>query len=246
MPTTSRTTGQQSSRSSVVGAPFFEFGPKNLLRIDQIVEIAVAADRAGRQEGVSVIITVPTALIAPLRVAVPGVFVFAQGMDLVPMGASVGRVTAESLIDAGAHGVMLNHDSNPLSPDGVALAVARASDTGLMTMVCAESDTRVLELAAHEPTIVLYEPPALIGRAESSARPWIGNIDAQMRRIAPSVLMMHAGGVSAPDDAYQIMRAGAAGTGSTSAIAGSSSPGAAVVDFIEAVRRGYDDCPRTL
>lgn len=221
-------------------APFFEIGPKNLLRLPELLDVAVAADAAGRRHRVAVILTVPTPLIAPVRSAVPDVLVFAQGMaDDLP-GPSVGRVIAESLVDAGAHGVMLNHDSHPLQPAVLERSVARAHANGLMTVVCAGSESEVLDLVRLRPTVILFEPPELIGSASGSDRPWIRGIDRRVASIAPEVLMMHAGGVATPSDAYRIMREGAAGTGSTSGVLQARDPVRAVGQFVEAARAGFD------
>ncbi len=221
--------------------PFFEVGPKNLLRLPDILEVAKAAQSAGEHDRVSVILTVPTALIAPAKNSAPNAFVFAQGMDLEGLGPSVGRVIPESLVDAGADGVMLNHDSNPLNPDELRLSIRRAHETGLMTMVCAGTESEVLQLLPLRPTIVLFEPPELIGHSGGTGRPWIAQVNAKARSAAPEVLMMHAGGVGTPDDAYQIMRSGADGTGSTSGVLGDDEPARAVELFIAAARRGFDD-----
>lgn len=220
--------------------PFFEIGPKNLLRLPEIISVAEAAASAGERHGVSVILTVPTALIAPVRSAVPGVFVFAQGFDDEEIGDSVARVLPEALADAGAHGVMLNHDASPLTPDALARAVRRAQANSLMTMVCAGDDQSVVGLIDLEPTIVLYEPPSLIGSTESTDRPWIAEINRKVAERAPDIMMMHAGGVASPQDAFTIMRAGAHGTGSTSGVLRAESPRAAAEDFIFATRQGCD------
>ena len=100
--------------SAPVTAPFFEIGPKNLLRRSEIEAVATAAGLAGERHGVTMLLTVPTALVAPIHDLGTGVRVFAQGMDVEGLGPSMNRVTAEALADAGADGVMLNHDSNPL------------------------------------------------------------------------------------------------------------------------------------
>lgn len=224
-----------------LSAPFFELGPKNLLRLPEILEVAAAAQDAAKRHEVDVILTTPTSLIAQVRAGAPDLLVFAQSMDVDRMGPSVARVTAESLVDAGAHGVMLNHDANPLGPDDLRHAIARAHANDLLTMVCAGSQADVLRLLPLRPTAILFEPPELIGHTGGIERPWIRDIDNQVRAVAPEVLMMHAGGVGAPDDAYQIMRQGAAGTGSTSGVLGDGSPTRAVEQFISAARQGFDD-----
>jgi triosephosphate isomerase (TIM) len=222
-------------------APFFELGPKNLLRLPDIIDVTVAAQNAGQRCGVSVIVTVPTALIIAVRAAAPDVLIFAQSMDVDDPGPSVGRVLAESLVDAGAHGVMLNHTSNPLEFDRLRRGIQRAHANDLMTMVCAGTEDEVLRLLPLRPTTVLFEPPELIGHTGRSDRPWIPHVDREVRAVAPDVLMMHAGGVAAPTDAYQIMHSGAAGTGSTSGVLRDGSPTSAAGRFISAVRHGFDD-----
>lgn len=232
------------TRASVLTAPFFEIGPKNLLRLPEIIDVAAAAARTGREHDVSVIVTAPAPLVAPLRQAVSGVYVFAQTMDDDEQGPSVGRTIAEGLADAGARGVMLNHDSRPLDAAALARTLARAKQCDLMTMVCAGSDDEALAFARLDPTIVLYEPPSLIGGSGGGDRPWIRPIDERVRAINPRVLMMHAGGVAAPEDAYRIMRSGAQGTGSTSGVLRSASPPEAAARFIREVRRGFNDATR--
>ncbi|MFB4354262.1 triose-phosphate isomerase [Microbacterium sp. LS_15] len=226
--------------ASRLTAPFFEIGPKNLLRLPAVVELAVAAGESGARHGVSVILTVPTAFLSDVRRAAPQVFVFAQEMHPELPGPSVGRTLPEALVDAGAHGVMLNHDSNPVRSGFLRSTIARAQQNDLLTMVCAGSDAEVRSLLPLAPTIVLYEPPGLIGADGGGDRPWIEAIDAEAAVAAPDVLMMHAGGVASPDDAERIMRAGAHGTGVTSAVVKSASPVEAAELFIASTRRGFD------
>lgn len=182
----------------------------------------------------------PTALIAPVRDLDTGVLVFAQGMDPDPVGPSMGRVTAESLLDAGASGVMLNHDSNPMAPELLSTAVERARLTGLETMVCADTSDAALQLAVLDPTAILFEPPALIGTADTAERDWITATNDLMRGRFPEALLMHAGGVSSPSVAKSIMALGADGTGSTSGVLGAADPLGAVRPFIADARAGWD------
>jgi triosephosphate isomerase len=155
-------------------------------------------------------------------------------------GDTMGRVIAETLADAGAAGVMLNHASNPLDPPALAAAVERACSAGLATIVCANTDAEAVQAARLGPTAILLEPPALIGTAGCTARDWIAPANEAVRRVAPAVLMMHAGGVSTPSIAAAIMAAGADGTGSTSGVIGAANPLGAARSFIAATRAGWD------
>jgi triosephosphate isomerase len=226
--------------SAPITAPVFEIGPKNLLRRGEIEAVATAAARAGEQHGVTVLITVPTALVAPIHDLGTGVRVLAQGMDVDGLGPSMNRVTAEALADAGADGVMLNHDADPLDDETLALALARAGELGLQTVVCAGTQQDAVRFAALSPTVVLFEPPTLIGTGGTGRRDWVGPSTEAVHRAGDGVLAMHAGGVSSPEVAEALMAAGADGTGSTSGVLEATDPGAAALAFIAATRSGWD------
>ena len=227
--------------SSPLTAPFFEIGPKNFLRRVQLEALARAAGLAGADYGVTVVMTVPTALIAPIADLRTGVRVFAQAMDPDLPGDSMGRTIAETLVDAGADGVMLNHDSNPLDEDTLARTVSRAQQAGLRTIVCAGTHGEAVRSAMLAPDAILFEPPELIGTAGNAPRPWIPEANQAIRHACHNVLAMHAGGVSTPEIARSIMAAGADGTGSTSGILTADDPRAAARKFIAAARVGWDD-----
>jgi triosephosphate isomerase (TIM) len=229
-----------SAEPAGLSGPFFEIGPKNLLRRTELESLARAAGAAASDYGVSVILTVPTALIAPIYDLRSGVLPFAQTMAPDRPGNSMGRVIAETLVDAGAAGVMLNHASNPLDPPALAVAVERARSAGLQTIVCTDTDAEAVQVSQLGPTAILLEPGALIGTAGRSSRDWIAPANEAVRRVAPAVLMMHAGGVSSPSIAEAIMAAGADGTGSTSGVIGAADPLAAARSFIAATRAGWD------
>jgi len=230
--------------SAPVTAPVFEVGPKNLLRRSEIEAVTTAAGQAGDQHGVTVLITVPTALIAPIHDLGTGVRVFAQGMHVEGLGPSMNRVTAEALVDAGAVGVLLNHDADPLDDETLALTLARAGELGLQTVVCAGTQEDAVRFAALSPTVVLLEPPKLIGTGDNAPRDWVGPSTEAVHRASDGVLAMHAGGVSSPEVAEALMAAGADGTGSTSGVLNATDPGSAVRSFIAATRSGWDRAHR--
>lgn len=225
-------------------APFFEIGLKNLLRRGEIESVAVAAGQAGHDHGVVVLLTVPTALVSPIHCLASGVRVLGQGMDPDPLGPSMNRVTAEALADAGAWGVMLNHDADPLDDERLTVALRRAAEVGLATVVCAGTRDDALRFAALGPDVVLYEPPELIGTNSSDARDWIAGATEAIHRAGGNTLAMHAGGIGRPEVARAVMAAGADGTGSTSGLLSARDRERAADEFIAATRAGWDDARR--
>jgi triosephosphate isomerase (TIM) len=223
-------------------SPFFEVGPKNFLRQGELRNLLHAAEVASIREQVAMIVTLPAVEIEAAKRLFPGVLIFAQHMDLDRVGSSVGRVIAEALADAGADGVMLNHAQRPLGKGEIIVAIERAKENGLLTMVCARDDAEALSLAEFAPDILLYEPPSLIGHSGGAARPWISEIDMRVSAINPAIKMMHAGGIGTPIDAQNVMRQGAAGTGATSAIVLAPDRVAALDALVAATRAGWNQC----
>ncbi len=221
-------------------APFFEVGPKNFLRQGDLRNLLRAAETAGVREQVAMIVTLPAVEIEAAKRLFPGVLAFAQHMDPDPVGSSVGRVIAEGLADIGADGVMLNHAQRPLGKREITVAIERAKESGLLTMVCARDDAEALSLAEYAPDILLYEPPSLIGHSGGAARPWIAEIDRRVAEIDQSIKMMHAGGIATPADAQSVMLQGAAGTGATSAIVLAPDRVAALDALVAATRAGWN------
>jgi triosephosphate isomerase len=220
--------------------PFFEIGPKNMLRRPELHELLAAAQEHSRAYEVSVVATLPVTEIEPACALFPDIFLFAQHMDHDLPGSSVGRVIAEALVDAGADGVMLNHADHAMHVDEVTAAVQRAKANGLMTLVCAAGEPEAAAISALCPDILLYEPRAMIGHSGGARRPWIPAINALVRSIAPGTLVMHAGGVATVQEAGDVIHAGAAGTGATSAIIKASDRGATIEGFLRAVRDTWD------
>lgn len=228
-----------------ITAPFFEIGPKNLLRRPALEELSAAAAAAATEFDVSTIVTVPAPLISVIKQGNPDLFVFAQQMDDEGIGPSVGRITPEALVDGGADGVMLNHVAHPLDWVMLVELIGRAREVGLTSMVCVGSLDEALRVAAWEPDILLYEPPELIGKEHIGPRAWIPAADTAIAAANPGILRMHAGGVAAPADAHAIMAAGADGTGSTSGVVLAADPATSAHAFIRAVREGANSAPST-
>lgn len=228
----------------IITPPFFEIGPKNILRRRDLHNLCAIAEELAALHCVQTIVTVPATEIEAIKVRFAGLLVFAQHMDPDAPGPGMGRVIAEALIDAGADGTMINHAQHPLQPSKVATAIARARAGGLLSIVCAASDADLPRIVPHGPSVVLYEPPSLIGHPGGVARPWIRTINEKVRLINPAVSVMHAGGIGNPNDVFMVIADGAAGTGATSAIIRATDWRHAISSMLSAVQTGWSERQR--
>jgi triosephosphate isomerase (TIM) len=220
--------------------PFFEIGPKTFLDRSALLGVVDAASAASAEHDVDVIVTPPALDLEAVKRAAPGLWVFAQSMDVARPGATTGAIVPEALAAIGADGVLLNHAERPIPERALPGAVALAHDAGLQTLVCAEDADQAARYAALGPTIVLLEPRELIGATNARDRPSIAHANAAVARVDPRVLVMHGGGVANEDDARAIIARGAAGTGCTTAIVRAADRRDMTTRMIRAVREGWE------
>jgi triosephosphate isomerase (TIM) len=224
----------------LIQPPFFEFGPKTFLERAELLEVVEVASAASARYDVAVIVTPPALDVEAVKRAGPGLWIFAQAMDLAQPGTSTGVILPAALAAVGADGVMLNHAERPLDEALLPQAVEQARAAGLQTLVCAEDVAQAMRFAAWGPDVILLEPHELIGSAHRILRPWIEPANAAVAQIDPRVLVMHAGGVADERDVRAILAQGATGTGCTSAIVRAADRREMTERMIRAVREGWD------
>ena len=64
-----------------IRTPFFEIGPKSYLYGQDVVDLAIAADKASEKYGVDIIFTTPIISISAVKAATKHIHVFAPHMD---------------------------------------------------------------------------------------------------------------------------------------------------------------------
>ena len=126
-------------KNLTIKAPFFEIGPKNYLWGDDVVELAKVADAASKKYNVDIIFTTPIVEIRRVKEATEKIHVFAPHMDPLTPGRGLADILPESLVAAGAEGVMLNHCEKPITLAQLKSTIKRAEEAGLATIVCADS-----------------------------------------------------------------------------------------------------------
>ena len=228
----------------LIRPPVFEIGLKGYCWGATAVRLAVEADRLAERLGVSIVFDPQAVDIPAVAAATRHLLVYAQHMDPAPPGRGVGGILAEAIRDAGAVGTLLNHSEKRLTLEDLAHAVARARETGLGTLVFADTPEEAAELARLGPDIVLAEPPSLIATRRSAGAVMSEFVEATVaavRAIDPTILVMSGAGVNTPDDVARMVRLGLDGTGSSSGILKADDPVRVMREMLEALADAWED-----
>lgn len=224
-----------------IKAPFFEIGPKSYLYGQDVIDLAIAADEASEKYGVDVIFTTPVVEIARVKAATKHIHVFAPHMDPLYPGRGLADTLPESLVAAGADGVMLNHAEKPLTLATLRETLRRAKEVGLATIVCADSILEASMIARMKPDIIVAEPTELIGTGLTSGPAYVAAASDAVKSVDPDILVLTAAGISNGTDVYNTVAAGADATGSSSGIAKAKDRAAMVDEMLSAVRRAWNE-----
>ena len=224
-----------------IKAPFFEIGPKSYLYGDEILELAKAADAASEKYDVDIIFTCPVVDIRRVKENTKRIHIYAPQMDPIPVGRGLADILPESLVAAGAEGVMLNHCEKPLSFDVLAETIKWANEVGLSTIVCADSLADASKIATLSPDIIVAEPSELIGTGVSVGPAYVEAATQSVKKVNPNILVLTAAGIAGGEDVYNTIIAGADATGSSSGVAKAADRAAMVDEMIAGLRRAWDE-----
>lgn len=229
------------NKKKILKPPFFEIGPKSYLYGDDILDLALAADKASEKYDVDIIFTTPLVDIRRIKEATKRIHVFAPHMDPIYPGRGLADTLPESLVAAGAEGVMLNHCEKPLTFDVLAETIKRAEEVGLTTIVCADSMADATKIASLAPDIIVAEPSELIGTGVSVGEEYVKAATEAVHSVNNEILVLTAAGIANGEDVYNTIISGADATGSSSGVAKAEDRAAMVDEMISSVRRAWDD-----
>ena len=229
------------NKRTTIKPPFFEIGPKSYLVGDEVLELARYADEAAKKYDVDIIFTTPVVDIRRVAEATERIFVFAPHMDPIVPGRGLADTLPESLVAAGAKGVMLNHAEKPITLSALAKTIKRAKEVGLMTIVCTDTIAEAKAVACLAPTIIVAEPTELIGTGKTSDMDYVKASIEAIKSVDPNILVLQGAGISNGNDVYNVIHAGAEATGSSSGVVKAPSRKAMVDEMIGAARRAWDE-----
>ncbi len=221
--------------------PFFEFGPKAYMYGTELLDLVMAIDGYAIKYDIDVIVDPQTIDIRLLAENTQRVQLYAQHMDLIPVGRGMGTILPEALKEAGAVGVLLNHAEKKLSMEEIEQTIRRADEVGLATMVCTDTIEEMRAVAGFAPNIIVAEPTELIGTGQTSSMEYVKESIAIVKAVNPAIQVLQGAGISNGKDVYNVIKAGADATGSSSGIVKVPNPAAMAEEMIAAVRKAWDE-----
>ncbi|MDF1489323.1 triose-phosphate isomerase [Tessaracoccus caeni] len=206
------------SRQQVVRSPFLIVNPKAYLGSQDTLELARLTDELAAQFGIDVIFTAQHVDLRMVAENTQHLVVTAQHMDPIVKGRGMGHILPDSLREAGARAVVLNHAEHSLTLAVLDETIRRAREVGLATIVCADSDAQCKAIAGMGPDVMICEPTANIGTGQMDAGDYIERTTRIVKDVDPSILVIQAAGVSTGADVARVLSQGADGSGGTSGI----------------------------
>lgn len=205
---------------------------KKALTLSKVVE------KVSLQSGIYIAVAPQFLDIATIvkNVSIP---VFAQHIDPIYPGSHTGYILPESVKEAGAVGTLINHSERRLTLKDVEVAVKRSRDSGLISIVCADTPKSALEVAYFRPDMVAVEPPELIGTSipVSKAKPeMVTKTVSLIRNVNLTVTILCGAGITKGEDVSAALKLGAEGVLISSGIVKARHPHAALLDIIEAIK----------
>ncbi|HOD93353.1 MAG TPA: triose-phosphate isomerase [Clostridia bacterium] len=224
-----------------ISAPFFEIGPKAYLYGEKMLSLARVIDITAMKYDVDIIVTPQYTDISLLASNTERILVFAQHMDYLPIGRGLGSVLPEAVKAAGAVGVMLNHAEKSLRMEEIKKTIERADEVGLGTIVCSDTIEQMKQIAMMNPNLIVAEPTELIGTGQTSDISYVKESIETVKRINKDIMVLQGAGIKDGKDVYNVIKAGAMATGSTSGIIKAKDPYAMVEEMIYNLRKAWDE-----
>ena len=221
--------------------PFLVVNPKSYLYGKKSLELALASDQVAKATGLTIFFTCPYADIRMIKEKTSHIIVTAQSMDPLTPGRGMGHLLGESLKEAGAGALFLNHAENPKTLSDLYKTIQRSKELGFISIVCADSVVEAKAVSCMKPDIVLAEPTDLIGTGQVAEDSYTTDTCKAIASIDPEVLVMIASGVSTAQDCYNVVKLGADGTGATSGILNAPDPKVRVREMAEAIVKAWNE-----
>lgn len=221
--------------------PFLVVNPKVYLYGEELMALARKCDELAAKYDIDCLFTAQDIDLAHVIDECPHLVPCAQAMEGITPGRGMGHELPEALAAAGVKATFLNHAENPLTVHGLACAIARANELGIITVVCADSVEEARAIAVLHPDVMVCELTSLINTGQVADEDYMRSSTEAVKEMSPSTLVLQAAGIHNGQNVYDAIRLGADGSGGTSGIVCADDPYAVVEDMFQALVRAKAD-----
>jgi triosephosphate isomerase len=203
------------------------------------VELAKQAEKASKETGANIIVAPQFADLYKVAEAVE-IPVFAQHIDPIKPGNSTGHILAESVIEAGAVGTLINHSEMQVKLSDIDAIVRLTREKHIVSCVCTSNPSISAAVAYLNPDIISIEPPELIGSgiAVSQAQPEaVTNTIRLVRKVNDEAVILCGAGISKGEDVSTALKLGTHGVLVASGIVKAKDPYSVLRAFADATKK---------
>ncbi len=203
------------------------------------VELAKQAEKAAKETGANIIVAPQFADLFKVAEAVE-IPVFAQHIDPIKPGNSTGHILAESVIEAGAVGTLINHSEMQVKLSDIDAIVRLTREKHIVSCVCTSNPSISAAVAYLNPDIISIEPPELIGSgiAVSQAQPEaVTNTIRLVRKVNDEAIILCGAGISKGEDVSTALKLGTHGVLVASGIVKAKDPYSVLRAFADATKK---------
>lgn len=166
--------------------------------------------------------------------------VFAQHVDPITYGSHTGHILPQAIKEAGAMGTIINHSERRLKLADINTAIRMTRETGLTSIVCADTAEVSAAVVALNPDMIAVEPPELIGTGipVSRAKPEVvTNSIKLIRKVNPAVVILCGAGITKGADVEAALKLGTEGILIASGVVKAKDQYTALLDLAEAIMK---------
>ena len=224
-----------------IRTPFFEVGVKNYIYGDDVLQLAIAADKTAKKYDIDVLFTAPYTEIRRIAEHTNRLIIMAPYMDVLRPGRGQADVLPEAVKAAGAKGVTVNHCERPMTLSAIKKTIDRAHELDMFVFACADTIAESQAIAQLHPDIINPEPSDLIGSGNVSDMSYVMESVRVIRAIYPDILVEQAAGITNAQQVYDFIMAGSDAAGAASGIVNAADPLKMLDEMVHAVRRAADE-----
>lgn len=119
--------------------------------------------------------------------------------------------------------------------------VDRANALNMLSLICTDSTVEAKAAALLAPTVITAEPNDLIGTGKASDLSYVHTSVEAIRSVNPDIYVLIGAGISCGQDVYNVIKAGADASGSSSAVACAADKQTVVNEMLQAAREAWDE-----